>query len=104
MKNRSTIFTLGQRFKTIESELESSIIIPHASVKSEQKYSMESIFRSEQFALLDNACNECLFLYDFFLARDKVGQELFLTVFTKTFQLMLVSLIEHFIRFRLNSA
>jgi hypothetical protein len=37
MRNRSTVFTLGNRFATIENEIESSIIIPHASQKSDQK-------------------------------------------------------------------
>ena len=37
MRNRSTIFTLSNRFVTIENDLEASIIIPHASQKSDQK-------------------------------------------------------------------
>ena len=37
MRNRSTVFTLGNRLTTIENELDSSIIIPHASQKSDQK-------------------------------------------------------------------
>jgi hypothetical protein len=90
MRNRSTVFTLGNRFSTIESEIESSIIIPHASQKTDQKYLLEIIFRSEQFALLDNSCNECLFLADFFMARDKAGQELFIAVLGDTFSLFLV--------------
>ena len=56
------------------------------------KYSLESIFRSEQFALLDNSCNESLFLCDFFMARDKTGVELFMAVFGKTFGLFIVIL------------
>ena len=112
MRNRSTVFTLGNRLATIENEMDNSIIIPHASQKSEQKvnyfsfsnsflfivkiiifqYSLESIFRSEQFALLDNASNESLFLADFFMARDKNGLELFMLVFGKTFDLFTVSI------------
>jgi hypothetical protein len=37
MRNRSTVFTLGNRLTTITNEIESSIIIPHASQKSDQK-------------------------------------------------------------------
>jgi hypothetical protein len=37
MRNRSTVFTLGNRYATIENEIQSSIIIPHASQKSDQK-------------------------------------------------------------------
>ena len=91
MRNRSTVFTLGNRFNIIENDIESTIIIPHASQKSDQKYTLESIFRSEQYALLDNACNENLFLSDFFMAKDKVGMELFQAVFYKTFSLFIVS-------------
>jgi hypothetical protein len=84
LRNRSTVFTLGTRFSLIETDIESSIIIPHASVKSETKYSLESIFRSEQFALLDNSCNECLFVCDFFLSKDKQAHELFVAILGKT--------------------
>ena len=37
MRNRITVFTLGNRLFVIESDLEASIIIPHASQKSDQK-------------------------------------------------------------------
>lgn len=87
MRNRSTVFTLGNRLITIENEIDSSIIIPHASKSSEQKYTLENIFRSEQFALLDNASNEVLFLSDFFMAKEKLGFDLFIAVFGKTFSL-----------------
>ena len=87
MRNRSTVFTLGNRFTLIESEIESSIIIPHASQKSDAKHPLESIFRSEQFALLDNSCNECLFLSDFFLVKEKAAAELFVAVLGKTLSL-----------------
>lgn len=87
MRNRSTVFTLGNRLMTIANEIDSSIIIPHASSKSEQKYTLENIFRSEQFALLDNSSNELLFLSDFFMAKDKLLIDLFLSVLGKTFSL-----------------
>ena len=44
MRNRSTVFTLGNRLATIENEMNSSIIIPHASQKSEQKVYSPSFF------------------------------------------------------------
>ncbi|CAF0734135.1 unnamed protein product [Brachionus calyciflorus] len=91
MRNRSTVFTLGNRFSTIENEIESTIIIPHASQKSDQKYLMENIFRSEQFALLDNSCNEYMFLSDFFMVKDKPCIDLFQTVFGKTYGLLIKS-------------
>lgn len=87
MRNRSTVFTLGNRLATIENEIDSSIIIPHASQKSEQKYTLENIFRSEQFALLDNASNEVLFISDFFMCKDKNAFDFFIAVLGKTFSL-----------------
>ena len=54
------------------------------------KYTLENIFRSEQFALLDNASNELLFLSDFFMAKDKTLYELFNAVMGKTFNLFFV--------------
>ena len=37
MKNRSTIFTLGNRTQIISTDLEASVIVPHASMKVDQK-------------------------------------------------------------------
>jgi vacuolar protein sorting-associated protein 52 len=97
IRNRATVFTLGNRMTLIENELESTVIIPHASLKSDQKYSLEGIFRSEQFALLDNACNESNFICDFFMVRDKAAQELFVNVFGKSLNLFIVCLSNAFL-------
>ncbi len=91
LRNRSTVFTLSNRLITIENEIDSSIIIPHASKSSEQKYTLENIFRSEQFALLDNASNEILFMGDFFMAKDKLGFDLFISILGKSLSLFHVS-------------
>ncbi len=91
LRNRSTVFTLSNRLMTIENEIESSIIIPHASKSSEQKYSLENIFRSEQFSLLDNASNEVIFLGDFFMTKDKMSFDLFNAIFGKSLTLFHVS-------------
>jgi hypothetical protein len=37
MKNRSTIFTLGNRLSVIQNDLEASVVVPHASIKADQK-------------------------------------------------------------------
>ena len=37
LKNRSTIFTLGNRGTVLTSDLEGPIIVPHAAQKGEQK-------------------------------------------------------------------
>jgi hypothetical protein len=42
LKNRSTIFTVGNRGNILTSELEAPIIVPHAAQKSDKK--VECIF------------------------------------------------------------
>ena len=37
MKNRSTIFTLGNRLSVLQNDLEATVVVPHASVKADQK-------------------------------------------------------------------
>ncbi|XP_015774460.1 PREDICTED: vacuolar protein sorting-associated protein 52 homolog isoform X1 [Acropora digitifera] len=89
LKNRSTIFTLGNRGNVLTTELEEPVIVPHAALKSEKKYSFESLFRSMHFALLDNSCREYLFLADFFMAQNNTAKDLFTAVFGKTLSLFL---------------
>ncbi|XP_059173916.1 vacuolar protein sorting-associated protein 52 homolog [Physella acuta] len=90
MKNRSTVFTLGNRGDILTTELEGPVIVPHAAAKNDTRYSFESIFRSLHFALMDNSCREYLFLSDFFMVSGGGAQNLFdnilgktLTMFTK---------------------
>jgi len=84
IKNRSTIFTIGMRAQVINEDLEAPVLVPHAQQKADKKYPFESIFRSEQYALLDNACREYLFLCDFFMIHDKFASEMFFHIFGKT--------------------
>lgn len=65
LKNRATIFTLGARGDLLTTELESPILVPYTAAKAESKYPIESLFRSHQYALVDNGCrgmseNTCL--------------------------------------------
>lgn len=71
--------------------LESPILVPHILNKTEQKYPFESIFRSEQYALLENATREYLFLCDFFMLQNKFAHEFFYALFGKTLGLYQVS-------------
>ena len=48
------------------------------------KLPYECIFRSEQYALLENACREYLFICDFYMMQDKFAYDLFYTIFGKT--------------------
>jgi len=89
LKNRSTIFSLGSRGLVISEQLEEPIIVPHAAQKSENRYSFEALFRSQHFALLDNACREYLFLCDFFLVSGKQATDLFTAVMGKVITLFM---------------
>ncbi|XP_015927404.1 vacuolar protein sorting-associated protein 52 homolog [Parasteatoda tepidariorum] len=89
LKNRSTVFTLGNRGNILTTELESQIIVPHSAQKNETKYTFESLFRSQQFALVDNACREYLFISEFFMVSSKSAGELFNSVMLKTLSMFL---------------
>ncbi|KAM9266728.1 vacuolar protein sorting-associated protein 52 homolog [Cariama cristata] len=90
LKNRNTVFTLGNRGSVIgAAELEGPIIVPHAAQKSDVRYPFESLFRSQHYALLDNSCREYLFLCDFFMVTGPSAQDLFNAVMGKTLALFL---------------
>ena len=106
LKHKETVFTLGNRkgsifhliqfcdfacLAVIESELEATIIVPHAERIQDQSHSFESLFRSIHFALLDCACREYLFIMDFYLPSAHVREEMFQFIFQTTLQ----SLITH---------
>lgn len=120
LKNRNTVFTLGNRGSVIgAAELEGPIIVPHAAQKSDvrvsltevggggnkgffrgvltsvypsvcRQYPFESLFRSQHYALLDNSCREYLFLCDFFMVTGPSAQDLFNAVMGKTLAMFLV--------------
>ncbi|XP_060706512.1 vacuolar protein sorting-associated protein 52 homolog isoform X2 [Hemiscyllium ocellatum] len=90
LKNRNTIFTLGNRGNVISSsELEAPIIVPHAAQRSDVRYPFESLFRSQHYALLDNSCREYLFLCDFFMVTGNSAQDLFNAIMGKTLTMFL---------------
>jgi len=89
LKNRSTIFTLGNRGIVLTSELEAPILVPHAAQKSEQRYTFESLFRSQHFALVDNCCREYLFISEFFMVSGSGAQDLFNSILGKTLSMTL---------------
>lgn len=121
LRNRNTIFTLGNRGSVIGgAELEGPIIVPHTAQKSDVRvsgqagvgagrraggldgrptqlppphfqYPFESLFRSQHYALLDNSCREYLFLCDFFLVTGTPALDLFHAVMGKTLAMFLVS-------------
>ncbi|MBN3277472.1 VPS52 protein, partial [Polyodon spathula] len=90
LKNRNTIFTLGNRGAVIGSvELEAPILVPHAAQKSDARYPFETLFRSQHYALLDNSCREFLFLCDFFMVTGNSAQDLFNIIMGKTLTMFL---------------
>jgi hypothetical protein len=55
------------------------------------QYPFEALFRSEQYALVDNSCREYLFLSEFFMVHGQEAQKLFSKILGKTLNLLLVS-------------
>lgn len=89
LKNKSTVFSIGDRGDVLNQQLEAPIIVPHAQQKT--RYPYESLFRSEQYALVDNACREYLFVTEFFIVRGPQAQELFNQIMGKTMTMLIVS-------------
>ncbi|XP_037080746.1 vacuolar protein sorting-associated protein 52 homolog [Pollicipes pollicipes] len=83
LKHRATVFSLGARGDVLTS-LEAAVIVPHAAHKADTRYPFESLFRSVQYALVDNACREYLFLAEFFMVHGSAAQDLFASVMGKT--------------------
>ncbi|KAH8411967.1 hypothetical protein KR222_004316, partial [Zaprionus bogoriensis] len=90
LKHKSTIFTIGKRGDILNQQLEAPIIVPHAQLKN--RYTVEALFRSEQYALVDNACREYLFVTEFFMVRAAQAQDLFNQIMGKTLTLMIKNL------------
>ena len=84
LKSKSSIFSISNRDNMLTTDLESPIIVPHVAQKMETRFPMEAIFRSHQFALLDNACREYLFLAEYFRLTPNQSLEHFNVVFGKT--------------------
>jgi hypothetical protein len=55
------------------------------------QYPFEALFRSEQYALVDNTCREYLFLSEFFMVQGIEAQKLFSKILSKTLNLLVVS-------------
>ncbi|XP_029040992.1 vacuolar protein sorting-associated protein 52 homolog [Osmia bicornis bicornis] len=90
LKHRGTVFSIGSRGDVLNSQLEAPIIVPHTATKT--RYHYEALFRSEQYALVDNACREYLFLTEFFKVRGAQAMDIFNQVMGKTLNLMVKNL------------
>lgn len=56
------------------------------------QYPFEALFRSEQYALVDNACREYLFITEFFMVRGSQAQDLFNQIMGRTMTMMMKNL------------
>lgn len=90
LKHRGTVFSIGARGEVLTTQLEAPIIVPHTELKT--KYHYEALFRSEQYALADNASREYLFLTEFFKVCNTQALDIFNQVMGNTLNLMLKNL------------
>ncbi|KAL0102564.1 hypothetical protein PUN28_018096 [Cardiocondyla obscurior] len=86
LKHKGTVFSIDNRGQVLSSQLEAPIIVPHTVSKT--RYHYEALFRTEQYALVDNACREYLFLIEFFKVRNAQALDIFNKVMGKTLNLI----------------
>ncbi len=96
-------YFLGSRIEVV-TNLEAPVLVPHAAAtgtsaghKGETKFSYEVLFRSQHFALSDNACREYLFLCEFFHVESTPALELFQEIMGKTCNIYIVYSLEIFL-------
>lgn len=90
---KNTVFTIGNRASVL-NEIDSSIIIPHQNNLT--NISFEKLFRSVQYALVDNACREYKFDCEFFKADHSTAQGIFTQIMKRTLEL-LIKHLENFV-------
>ncbi|CAK9304059.1 unnamed protein product [Gordionus sp. m RMFG-2023] len=92
-KSNNALFTLGKRAEILGSqEILQPIIVPHIASQQNKKYGFEHIFRSINYAVLENGCREAIFLSDFFLVSSKHSLLLFNAIWGKVLNYLLKSL------------
>ncbi|XP_026686932.1 vacuolar protein sorting-associated protein 52 homolog, partial [Diaphorina citri] len=88
LKKKSTVFTIGGRGEVLTSQLEAPILIPHSASKNDERYPYEALFRSEQYALVDNACREYQFICEYFKVQGNHAMDMFAAVLNNTLILL----------------
>lgn len=88
LKTKASVFSMGQRAEVLTKDLEGPILVPHALEKINTKCPYEKLFRSEQYALMENACREYVFLSEFFMVQGNAANDLFHQVLDKTLVLL----------------
>ncbi|KAJ8966743.1 hypothetical protein NQ317_012675 [Molorchus minor] len=86
LKHKATVFTIGNRGDVLAQQLEAPIIVPHAETKN--RYPFEALFRSIQYALVDNACREYLFVTEYFMVKGQPALDLFNKILGRTLSLL----------------
>lgn len=114
-KTKTSAFSLTGRDAILHAGvLDGPVIIPHAAAAAAVaaagspsgdvpiggaatplKYPYEALFRSVQWAIVDNATREFFFLQDFFLVSGRPLTELFNVIWGKTFLTLLKTIEEH---------
>ncbi|XP_018022965.1 vacuolar protein sorting-associated protein 52 homolog [Hyalella azteca] len=85
----NSVFALANRDAVLSPEgLTEDIIVPHVAEREGRKLPFEVLFRSQQYALLDNCCREFAFLSQFFLVTDADALKLFKAVLSNAIQLV----------------
>ncbi|KAI5742699.1 hypothetical protein M8J77_010274 [Diaphorina citri] len=95
LKKKSTVFTIGGRGEVLTSQLEAPILIPHSASKNDERYPYEALFRSEQYALVDNACREYQFICEYFKVQGNHAMDMFAAVLNNTLILLEKNLKTH---------
>ncbi|CAI2357448.1 unnamed protein product [Caenorhabditis sp. 36 PRJEB53466] len=76
VRNKATVFSIGQRHLILGEDFLGALIVPHAATQSNQWYQFEALFRSLQLAFVDHYSHEYLFLTDFFLVTNDEAVDL----------------------------
>ncbi|KAK6112916.1 Vps52 / Sac2 family protein [Brugia pahangi] len=95
LRNRATVFSLGNRDSLLSSDLMSPLIVPHVAQQANERFQFENLFRSLQFALVDHSSHEYLFISDFFMISGQTSFELFSEIIMRTITTLLKSCEEH---------
>ncbi|CAG9835071.1 unnamed protein product [Diabrotica balteata] len=86
LKHKTTVFSIGNRGDVLAQQLEAPIIVPHAETKN--RFPFEALFRSVEYALVDNACREYLFISEYFIVKNQAALDLFYKIMEKTLTLL----------------
>ncbi|KAI8996877.1 Sac2 family-domain-containing protein [Pilobolus umbonatus] len=85
IKDKSNIFTLGDRSDTLRIQ-DPGVILIHFAESREQKYQFEQLFRSFNLTLIDNASSEYLFINEFFSRDIKQAADIAKIIFQFIFE------------------